>query len=479
MIFFLDGAIGMGNSGIEHAQFYRAKRFDQAGLPYKYVYVDLIKELREAMAQWQLANDSVINMWEYFVLGGDYLHSGIKEEVPSQTELLIDSTDTHRKRDTYTKSGLHIVEHLVKYPDKHSKSNILLVSTGRVEIFNTATGKRKVMFEYVDDDHRKMLVRNIHLYDQDGQHLFFTNIVPLRRYFYQQLDQAFSGQNIFFIDRGEDAEDSLFNHSLPNAKVIEAIHADHLADRDDPRYPLWNNYYEYLLTHLDSVEKVIVATELQRQDLLKDFPNAADKIVTIPVGGVRDAEPALNHAKHTPLKLVTASRLAAEKHIDLIVRAVAKLNAENIPVTLDIFGQGEMHDKLEKTIEETKSQDTVTLKGLSNNLAEEYPQYDVFVSASYSEGFGLTYIEALNAALPVVTFNARFGAQELIKDGDNGFLQDFKRDDEDYNVTQLVAGIKRLLAEDYGQLQEHTRASVKDYQDHVIADKWGALINEL
>jgi glycosyltransferase involved in cell wall biosynthesis len=222
-----------------------------------------------------------------------------------------------------------------------------------------------------------------------------------------------------------------------------------------------------------------VATELQRQDLLKDFPNAADKIVTIPVGGVRDAEPALNHAKHTPLKLVTASRLAAEKHIDLIVRAVAKLNAENIPVTLDIFGQGEMHDKLEKTIEETKSQDTVTLKGLSNNLAEEYPQYDVFVSASYSEGFGLTYIEALNAALPVVTFNARFGAQELIKDGDNGFLQDFKRDDEDYNVTQLVAGIKRLLAEDYGQLQEHTRASVKDYQDHVIADKWGALINEL
>lgn len=479
MIFFIDGAIGMGNSGIEHAEFYRAKRFEQAGLPYKYIYTDLVKELREAMAQWKLKNESVANLWEYFVFGEEYLHNGIKQEYDASTNLLIDSTNTHRMRDTYTKSGMHIVEHYVKYPNKHKNDNMLLVSTGRVEIFNTATRERKVMFEYVDDIHRNMIIRNIHLYDQNGEHLFFPNEVPLHRYFFQHLDRVFPGQNIFFIDRGEDAEDSLFNHALPDAKIIEAIHADHLGDRNDPRYPLWNNYYEYLLTHLDRVDKVVVATELQRQDLLKDFPDLGDKFVTIPVGGVSDEPPAMRHDKHTPLRLVTASRLAAEKHIDLIIRAVAKLNAVGVPTTLTVFGQGETHDKLKKTIEETKSQDTVTLAGLSNQLNVEYPKYDVFVSASYSEGFGLTYIEALNAALPVVTFNARFGAQELIKDGYNGFLQDFKREDEDYNVNQLVAGVKRLLADDYDTLQEHTRESVKNYQNHVIAGKWRALIDEL
>lgn len=67
-------------------------------------------------------------------------------------------------------------------------------------------------------------------------------------------------------------------------KLISIVHADHLGDRNDPANPLWNNYYEYVLTHLDQLEGLVVATELQRQDLLVDFPNLAKKIVTIPVG---------------------------------------------------------------------------------------------------------------------------------------------------------------------------------------------------
>ncbi|MFT8338402.1 glycosyltransferase [Schleiferilactobacillus harbinensis] len=482
MNFYVNGTMGIGNSGIEHAEFYRARLFKTIGLPFKFVFVDLAPELREAMKAWHLANDSVANMWEYFTLGDDYLRHGIAREFKAKKDLVIDSTKTHRKRETWTTGGLRIVEHLVKYANTHEKTDVLLVSTARVEIFSRLDGRRKVEFEYVDDPHRKFLMRNIHVFGLNGQHLFFPNEVPARRYFFHQLARAYSGHNVFIIDRGERNEVALYTPKIPDAAVIHVVHADHLGDRNDPAKPLWNNYYEYLLTHLNKVAKVVVATDMQREDLLKDFPNQANKFVTIPVGGVRDLNQATvdyDRSRQTPLKLITASRLAPEKNVDLIVRAVAKLHDEGTPVTLTIFGAGVQQSKLQESIKALDAADYVTLAGQSQHLAVEYPKYDAFISASYSEGFGLTYIEALNAALPVISFNARFGALELIKDGVNGFLQPFRRDDDQYNIDQLVLGIQRLLAADYSQLRRNTRNSVIPYQDHVIAKEWKVLIDEL
>lgn len=106
--------------------------------------------------------------------------------------------------------------------------------------------------------------------------------------------------------------------------MIEIVHADHLSDRDVASAPLWNNYYEFALTHLEQVAHIVVATELQRQDLLIDFPNESQKIVTIPVGGIRDmTEESFERGKQQAEKFVTVSRLASEKHIDLVIRAIA------------------------------------------------------------------------------------------------------------------------------------------------------------
>ena len=44
MNFFINKAMGIGNSGVEHAQFYRARCFEKVQLPYKYVFVELVKK---------------------------------------------------------------------------------------------------------------------------------------------------------------------------------------------------------------------------------------------------------------------------------------------------------------------------------------------------------------------------------------------------------------------------------------------------
>ena len=99
---------------MEHAQFYRAACFDRKNIPYKYIFMELVKNLHEAMAAWKIPDSKVISMWEYFALEGDYLRQGAKANFTAKQDLLVDATNTHRIKETITSSGLKIVEHMEK-----------------------------------------------------------------------------------------------------------------------------------------------------------------------------------------------------------------------------------------------------------------------------------------------------------------------------------------------------------------------------
>lgn len=484
MNFFVNEAMGIGNSGVEHAEFYRARRFEQAGLPYKYIFMELVSNLHEAMDKWHIKDDQVVNIWEYFVFGKSYAKKGIAKRVSAASSIVRDGTNTIRTDNHLTVSNMRIIKHFLKYPNPKDEKT-LLVTANRVELFNNGNNLRKVMYEEIQDPHGNgnFKIQNIHLYNQEDKgQLFFKNLVQLRRYFINELEQIFDEKNVFIIDRGEDSEVAIMDDPRPytNRKVISVVHADHLSDREDPENPFWNNYYEYTLTHLDRVNRLVVATELQRKDLLIDFPNFEHKIVTIPVGGVDDVRVQYpQEKKQSGLNLITVSRLADEKHVDLIIQAVINLRRRETKVQLDIYGAGGEKKKLDDLIKENHAEKFIKLKGLTHHANQIYPRYDAFISASYSEGFGLTYIEALNAGLPVITFNARFGAMEMIKNEYNGYSYEFKRNDAKFNIKQLEKGIKRVLAADISKMQSNIFKSVEDYRNEVIANKWRKLIDEL
>lgn len=480
MNFFINKAMGIGNSGVEHAQFYRAQLFDNLGIPYKYIFTELVKELKEAMEHWEISSEKVIDIWEFFTFGPEVARSGLIRKAERQDQIIKDFSNTHRIVQTVTSSGLLIKEHIEKSPNPKN-NEFLLVSRYKIEIFDFLTGERKIMFNEFKHPRRGRILENIHIYDFEGEHLFFRNEILFQRYFFECLSKIFLDKNTFILDRGEEPEVALFNHQFLNQNIIEVIHADHLGDRAVAKDPLWNNYYEYLLTHIDQADKIIVSTDLQREDFIKDFPGVEDKFVTIPVGGIRDKRKSSSDSSNTerPLKFMTASRLASEKHIDLAIRAFSEIHGEYPEIIFDIYGQGVEEAKLQKVINELEANDYIHLKGHSNNLEDIYKQYDAFISASYSEVFGLTYIEALNAGLPIITFKARFGALELITDGVNGYLKDFKRGDESFNVAQLKQGIYQMIKGNYVELKRDTIESVEKYQDSVIGNKWKQVLDEL
>ncbi|MFN7991845.1 MAG: glycosyltransferase family 1 protein [Candidatus Micrarchaeia archaeon] len=79
----------------------------------------------------------------------------------------------------------------------------------------------------------------------------------------------------------------------------------------------------------------------------------------------------------------------------------------------------------------------VVFTGFIENKAEAYSSADIFVSASDSETFGLTFVEAMHMGLPVVGIR-RLGPKEVIGGG-SGILV------EPGGISQLAGAMDRLL----------------------------------
>lgn len=116
--------------------------------------------------------------------------------------------------------------------------------------------------------------------------------------------------------------------------------------------------------------------------------------------------------------LLSLSRIAPEKNIQAVVRALPEMLKE-FPVRLVIVGNGPYEDDLKALVNELGLNDAVLFTGQVNNeeTAYYYKMADFFISASTSETQGLTYLEAIAAGTRVLA-------------ADNPYLEDLISDDE-------------------------------------------------
>jgi glycosyltransferase involved in cell wall biosynthesis len=110
-------------------------------------------------------------------------------------------------------------------------------------------------------------------------------------------------------------------------------------------------------------------------------------------------------------------------------------------VRLDIAGHGDHGETLEDEISRRGLTERVTVHGWVDEQAKAdlYRQAWLHVTASASEGWSLTVMEAALCATPSVAMRVG-GLRESIVDGTTGLLSDSRR--------QLTANVRRLLADD-------------------------------
>nr|MCR5581066.1 glycosyltransferase [Pseudobutyrivibrio sp.] len=289
-----------------------------------------------------------------------------------------------------------------------------------------------------------------------------------------------TADDVVIIDRTTGQGQAILEN-VGDARVGIIIHADHFSEgATDDDYILWNNYYEYAFAMHDYIDFYVTATEDQRKLLLdqfKKYSGATPNTVTIPVGALTELKyPSGDRMKHS---LITASRLATEKHVDWLVDAVVEAHKTIPDITLDIYGKGAAEKSLAEQIKKLGADSYIRLMG-QHDLTDVYADYEAYLSGSTSEGFGLTLMEAIGSGLPIIGFDVRYGNQNFIDQGKNGYKIPYTVGMEKSRRQKLMVDkIKSLfLDDDLEEMHKYSYKKAKKYLAKEVEAKWKKLIEK-
>ncbi|WP_375386461.1 glycosyltransferase [uncultured Microbacterium sp.] len=138
-------------------------------------------------------------------------------------------------------------------------------------------------------------------------------------------------------------------------------------------------------------------------------------------------------------RVLFVGRLTTEKHIDVLLKAVARLDPA-LAVTLDLVGNGDQRKNLEDLTRELGIADRVTFHGHTSetDLRAMYSRASVFAIASIAELQSIATMEAMASGLPIVAANA-VALPHLVHNGENGYLF------EPGNIDELAARLTDVL----------------------------------
>ncbi|MDW3177440.1 MAG: glycosyltransferase family 4 protein [Acidimicrobiia bacterium] len=131
-----------------------------------------------------------------------------------------------------------------------------------------------------------------------------------------------------------------------------------------------------------------------------------------------------------PLRIVSVGRLVPKKGIDLLIRSVAELRDQDVPVIVRVLGEdGDEGDRLRLLASELNVDDLITFVGpvTQSALFAEYRSADVFclpcriLDDGDRDGIPNVLAEAMAAGLAVVSTPIS-GIPELVDDRSNGLL---------------------------------------------------------
>ncbi len=138
-------------------------------------------------------------------------------------------------------------------------------------------------------------------------------------------------------------------------------------------------------------------------------------------------------------RIVSASRLAAEKNIDILLQAFDKSSIKDRS-EIHIYGDGAEEDRLISLRDKLGLQKKVLFHGKTDNLSAVIADADVFVLVSSGEGMPNGLIEAMGLGIPCIsTLCMTQNTNDLITDGVNGLIVK-KRD-----VKELSDALEKLI----------------------------------
>lgn len=495
MVYNFNLGIGWASSGVEYAQSYRAVMLRNIGADAKFVFTDMItsENIEHLTQNIGFLDSEVIWLYTFFtnqkIAPVSYTLEDLKKTLPTDrytytregkigklvfegtgifyTVFFVNETEERVHRVEIVSKGFLIRKDYFTYDRAFSEYYAPLDKKAHMYLRRFFNEDGTVAYEEINDDGNVM-------YRFPDR--FLCSKEELVGYMVSKLH--LTKNDVVLIDRTTGVGQAILQN-VGEARVGIIIHADHFSEGGtDDDYILWNNYYEYSFGMNRHVSFYVTATDEQNKLLKAQFMKyngAAPEIYTIPVGSLDELKYPI--ARRRPYSILTASRLASEKHIDWIIEAVVKAR-ETVPqISLDIYGKGAEEKKLRELIEKHGAEDYIVLRG-QQNLKEVYQDYELYLSGSTSEGFGLTLMEAVGGGLPIIGFDVRYGNPTFIDEEENGYLISIENDmTVRQKIDALTDRLVRLFTEaDLDSFHEHSYEKAKKFLTSEVEQRWKSLV---
>ena len=224
-----------------------------------------------------------------------------------------------------------------------------------------------------------------------------------------------------------------------------------------------------------SADAVVLQTN-EQADHVKHMNWKNKTVIANPV-----SQAALEYPEHDyerPCKrLVMAGRLDDQKNYKMAITAMKTVHESYPDVILDIFGKGKEEEDLRAFIMSNGLEGCVTLKGWTQNVADEYAKSDIYLMTSDCEGMPNALMEAMAIGLPCISTDCPTGPADLICDGENGYLVPVN------DAAALADRVMRLVemsSEDRRAMGESARKYLSDnFNRGYIAEQWERLLERL
>lgn len=176
-------------------------------------------------------------------------------------------------------------------------------------------------------------------------------------------------------------------------------------------------------------------------------------------------------------ELLFVGRLVEQKGVHYLIQAMPEILRNHPQTTLTIAGDGAEGKSLRRLAEASGVGEHVRFLGAVENsvLKELYGRAAMFVSPSLAEGFGLTFVEALGCACPVVATDIP-AIRDVVIEGVNGLICR-QKDSADLAAKVCFLFEHPELRETMGNAGRQYVQSQFDWT--TISSRYAALIDEL
>ncbi|MDO8147998.1 glycosyltransferase [Isoptericola sp. b515] len=297
---------------------------------------------------------------------------------------------------------------------------------GRLRLRNTVEDGTVVRRDYLADGAR--VYATLHVDEDGGRALrveggpFDTagEVVPEGTLFRRWLASfGEAGDRVVFFVEDRNFDRYLLRNELLDSRhrVVVPIHSTHLLPPyDDPHRV--KPYNGNALGRMDSHAATVVLTEEQARDVREHYDESGLRVIPHPV------RPAWfwRAQGRQDQRVVVATRLVGLKRVDHMIRAMARVVVDHPAAELHVWGAGPELPGLRELARDLGIADRVVFEGHTSDVPAALRSGAVGLSASESEGFGLSVIDAMSAGVPVVSYAYKYGPSDLITPGRDGFL---------------------------------------------------------